>query len=82
MRTCMACGEPMGCGMTDEGNGMGGNFHAHEGECFDKAWADAFGPLRTCCEDGDGCGGYYMAYDAREGAWYGTGVYYTEWEDE
>ena len=70
---CIVCGDHMTEGMTDEDN-----FYCHE-ECFDDAMFGEFGTWRQV-ED-DGMGGYYEVYEPREDTWFGTGIYYTEWED-
>lgn len=74
-RICDMCGKEISDGMTDDQ----GSFYCCQ-ECF-TAYMN-----RDCGEDGwrdvedDGCGGYYEVR-GEDGKWYGTGIYWTEWED-
>ena len=72
-RICQVCSKPMVDGFTD-----GEEFYACV-DCFEQAMCETFGEWRKSNEQGYN-GGYYDAYEPREGAWYDTGVYWTEWE--
>ena len=77
-RTCCVCKKPMRAGMTDECG-----IYLHEGKCFESFMNKAYGEGKWyVVPDGctDGAGGYYKALEDDD-KWYGTGFYYTEWED-
>ena len=80
-RTCSICGKPVFAGMTDEC----GSFYCHEGECFEKYMDANYGKGKWMalgnCEE-DGCNGYYITTADVAGGYTGTGIFYTEWEDE
>jgi len=79
-RQCEMCGKKMTAGMT---NGI--DFYCHEGKCFRKYMNKMYGKYRWMALDDpiDGYGGYYIhAESGVVGGFIGTGIYYTEWEDE
>lgn len=81
-RICEVCGKPVIAGMTNDS----GDFYCHE-ECFEKYMDDTYGKHRWMQVNDDGENGYYVAYgvtatDSKiETAIFGTGIYYTEWEE-
>lgn len=78
MRTCEKCGQEITQGFTtDEGD-----FYCCE-ECFEEYMDSTYGKHRWMEINDDGCGGYYISTDdSYVGGYYGTGIYWTEWEDE
>lgn len=85
MTFCNVCGKPVLRGMTTDD----GDCHVHE-DCFDKYMDDEYdkGKWKGVDElpdyefpDNDGYGGYYVYLDENN-EWVGTGIYYTEWEDD
>ena len=81
MRTCIVCGKKLTAGMTDNE----GDFYAHEGKCFNKYMDEVYGKHKWM-EIGKGCedeyGGYYLAADNNCSGYTGTGIFWTEWEDD
>lgn len=81
-RICDYCGKPMGEGMTNEGNGLGADFHCHEGKCFEEAMNSLYGEGRwrenPSGEEGE-YGGYYDEL-LENGTWEDTGIFYTQWD--
>lgn len=80
MTFCNYCGKPVIFGMTDD---YYGGCHVHE-ECFDNYMNKTYGKGKwKPTEDGeeDEYGGYYLFLNDKN-EWVGTGIYYTEWEDE
>ena len=79
MRICQTCGKKVTEGMTDE------CYYWHEGKCF-ESWMDkTYGKHRWMAlgnGEEDGCGGYYIYAEDVPGGYMGTGIYYTEWEEE
>ncbi len=79
-RTCEVCGKEMYGGMTDDY----GDLYVCE-ECFENYMDMRFGKGKWKStedpDEEDGCGGFYLTVDD-EGKWEGTGIYYTEWEDD
>lgn len=78
MRICEVCGRPVKSGMTNDG----GDFYVHE-ECFEKYMDETYGKHKWMEINDDGYGGYYICSDdSVTGGYVGTGIYYTEWEDD
>ena len=80
MTFCNYCGKPVIFGMTDD---YYGGCHVHE-ECFDNYMNKTYGKGKwKPTEDGeeDEYGGYYLFLNDKN-EWVGTGIYYTEWEDD
>ena len=80
MRTCCVCGKKVTKGMTNEC----GDFYVHE-ECFEKYMDKEFGKhnwMRLGGNEEDEFGGYYVVSADVPGGLQGTGIFYTEWEDE
>lgn len=84
MTFCDVCGKPVLCGMTTDD----GDFYTHE-NCFEKYMNNEYGKGKWKAIDefpdydysgDDGYGGYYC-YLNDNNEWNGTGIYYTEWED-
>lgn len=79
-RECVVCKKPVLKGMTD------GDFYCHDGGCFEEYMDSQFGKYRWMALGGDvedAFGGYYIVADDYNGQGYrGTGIYYTEWDDE
>lgn len=79
MRICSICGKPVNAGMTD----ADGSFYTHDGECFEKYMNSEFGEGCWIGVNCDGWGGYYMEIDPHHPEYsFGTGIFYTEWEDD
>lgn len=79
-RGCAICGKQVNAGMTDSY----GTFYAHE-KCFPKYMNRSYGKHKWMAlgnGEEDGYGGYYIASADVVGGYEGTGIYYTEWEDE
>ena len=76
MTFCNVCGKPVLRGMTTDN----GDCHVHE-DCFDKYMDDVDELPNYEFPDNDGYGGYYVYLD-EDNEWVGTGIYYTEWEDD
>ena len=85
MTFCDVCGKPVLRGMTTDD----GDFHVHE-NCFEKYMNNEYGKDKWKAIDkfpdydysgDDGYGGYYVYLDENN-EWIGTGIYYTEWEDD
>ena len=80
MRYCDVCGMPMVAGMTN-----GCDLYVHEGKCFNKYMNRTYGKHRWMQLGGgetDGYDGYYIHTADVVGGFLGTGIYYTEWEEE
>ncbi len=82
MRICTTCGKCITAGMT---NGEG-DFYTHEGKCFTKYMNKTYGKHKWM-ELGvgvtDGQGGFYIhTYDGNMNGFEGTGIYWTEWEED
>lgn len=81
MRVCTICGKPITSGMTNET----GDFYIHEGKCFNKYMNNVYGKHRWMelgNGDQDEFGGYYVVTTEVVGGIQGTGIFYTEWEDD
>lgn len=85
MTFCNVCGKPVFRGMTT----YDGDFYTHE-NCFEKYMNNEYGKGKWKVIDefpdydysgDDGYGGYYCYLDDNN-KWNGTGIYYTEWEDD
>lgn len=85
MTLCSVCGKPVLRGMTTDD----GDCHIHE-DCFEKYMNEMYGKGKWKPIDefpnydysgDDGQGGYYVYLD-EDNKWIGTGIYYTEWEDD
>lgn len=74
-KTCEVCGKEYPNGMTNDG----GDLYVCE-DCFEKYMDDAYGKGNWKSVDDDGCDGFYMVKENRN--WYGTGIYYTDWDWE
>ena len=80
-RICEICGKPLDAGMTDEV----GSFYCHEGKCFTKYMNRTYGKHRWMALGGgeeDEFGGYYITTADVVGGYQGTGIFYTEWEED
>lgn len=80
MRECSVCGDRVYAGMTNIDN----SFYCHEG-CFERFMDDAFGKHRWMClgnNEEDELGGYYITTADVACGFEGTGIYYTEWEED
>lgn len=78
MTFCDYCEKPVIFGMTDDF----GDCHVHE-ECFDNYMNKTYGKGKwKPTEDGkeDEYGGYYLFLNDKD-EWEGTGIFYTQWED-
>ena len=82
MRTCKICGKLVTAGMTDGS----GELFLHEAPCFEQYMDKTYGKhcwTKIGGKATDGFGGYYIVKDDNEPAGFrGTGIYYTEWEDD
>ena len=80
-RPCEYCGEQVNAGMTVDGGG----FYCHP-ECFDAYMDETYGRGQWMALLGgatDEYGGYYIYSDRdRKCGFGGTGIYYTEWEED
>lgn len=79
MTFCDYCGKPVIFGMTD----YFGDCHVHE-ECFEKYMNETYGAGKwkpTDNKEEDEYDGYYLFLNDK-GEWEGTGIFYTEWEDD
>ena len=76
-RICEVCGKPLTAGMTDDL----GSFYCCE-DCFEKYMDRTYGRNGWRETEDDGIGGYYEAMGESKWEREGTGIYYTEWEDE
>lgn len=77
-RICSVCGKPVTAGMTN----ADGDFYVHE-ECFEKYMDEAYGKHQWMEINDDGEGGYYIYSDESIlGGYCGTGIFYTEWEED
>ena len=80
-RKCSICGNPVRSGMTDEE----GSFYVHEGKCFEEYMNRTFGKNQWMAlgnNETDEFGGYYIAAANVVGGFQGTGIFWTEWEDD
>lgn len=81
-RKCAICGQPVYSGMTN----ADGDFYAHEGDCFVQYMNQTYGECQWMPLGGgvtDEEGGYYIATDNESpNGFSGTGVYWTEWDEE
>ena len=82
IRLCATCGKPIEGGyMTDDDE----YFYAHEGKCFETYMDNTYGKHKWM-ELGNGeqdeFGGFYIRTANVFGGFYGTGIYYTECEDD
>ena len=81
MRICEICGKKVIAGMTNDCV----DFYVHEGKCFEKYMDKTYGKHKWMELGGgeeDGEGGYYIYSEDCAGGYMGTGIYYTEWEEE
>ena len=79
-RICAICGKPVTAGMTDADN----TFYCHERH-FRAYMNTTYGIGRWMAlgnDERDEYGGYYIVSADVVGGYEGTGIYYTEWEDE
>lgn len=78
---CDVCGKPITCGMTTDD----GDFHVCE-SCFPAFMDRKYGEHKWMSLGNgadDGCGGYYIVSDDNEEEGFsGTGIYYTEFEQD
>lgn len=84
MRICETCGKHItdGCMTNDDGD-----FYTHEGDCFVQYMDKTYGEHQWMHIDNsegaeDGWGGYYLVSEPNEEGFVGTGIYYTEMEEE
>lgn len=82
MKECSICKKPItfGC-MTDDY----GSFYVHEGKCFEKYMDETYGKhkwMELGNGEEDGFGGYYICSADTVGGTQGTGIYYTEYEED
>lgn len=82
MRVCETCGKVIDHGYMTDGCG---DFYTHEGKCFAKYMDKTYGKHKWM-EIGNGeedeYGGYYVVTAAVVGGIQGTGIFYTECEEE
>ena len=79
-RICDHCGKPVHAGMTDND----GNFYCHE-KCFPDYMDAVYGRgmwMALGNNEEDEYGGYYIITSNVVGGYEGTGIFYTEWEDD
>lgn len=80
MKRCKICKREIKAGFT---NGFG-DFYVCP-NCFEKFMDERYGRRAWMAVADDGCGGYYLASafksDGAIGKPFGTGIYWTEWED-
>lgn len=77
LRICEVCGKPVYDGMTDL------DVYLHEDECFPKYMDETYGKHKWMQVNNDGEGGYYIcSCDSMPCGYYGTGIFYTIFEDE
>lgn len=82
MRICETCGKPITWGCMTDGYG---DWQTHEGKCFNKYMNKTFGKhrwMKLGNGEEDGEGGYYIATADVAGGYEGTGIFYTEYEEE
>ena len=81
MRKCAICGKKVTSGMTNEC----GDFYTHEGKCFEEYMDITYGKNKWM-ELGNGeedrYGGYYICASDVIGGYDGTGIFYTEFEED
>lgn len=78
-RICITCGKEVTAGMTNDF----GDFYAHEGKCFNKYMNKVYGKHKWMgIENEDECGGFYLVAENNNCGYRGTGIYYTEWEED
>ncbi len=80
-RNCEVCGKPVRSGMTDEE----GSFYVHDGKCFEEYMDKTFGKgkwMGLGNDEVDELGGYYITTADVVGGYHGTGIFWTEWEEE
>lgn len=80
MRECEVCGKKVTAGMTTEC----GDFYVHE-ECFEEFMDKTYGKghwMALGNGEEDGYGGYYICTADVAGGYEGTGIFYTEWDEE
>lgn len=77
IRRCAVCGKIVLEGMTDLCD-----FYAHE-QCFEEYMDRTYGKHNWMCVNDDGEDGYYIVRDdTLVGGFFGTGIFYTVFEDE
>ncbi len=80
MRQCKKCHAKIVSGFT---NGFG-DFYVCD-NCFQDFMDERYGKRMWMAVDDDGSGGYYLASATHHGSVgkpYGTGIYWTEWEED
>lgn len=81
-RICEVCHKPITYGCMTDGCG---DFYIHEGKCFAKYMDKTYGKHKWM-ELGNGeedeYGGYYVVAAAVVGGIQGTGIFYTEYEED
>lgn len=80
-RPCEICLKQVNAGMTNDCC----DFYVHEGKCFEKYMDNTYGKHKWMAlgnGEEDGYGGYYIHMADVVGGFEGTGIYYTEWEEE
>ena len=78
---CNICGKPITCCMTNDN----GSFYVCEGECFETYMDETYGKHKWMAlgnGEQDEYGGYYIAAENVAGGYIGTGIYYTEFDDD
>ena len=80
-RRCIWCNQPIthGCMTCD-----GGEFYAHEGDCFEWYMNRTYGKHKWMSlgnGEEDSFGGYYIHSADVVGGYEGTGIYYTEYDE-
>jgi len=73
IRECEECGKGIREGFTD----MDGGLICCK-ECFNSYMDKTHGKNAWRETEDDGCEGYYQYYESEK--WYGTGIFWTEWE--
>lgn len=77
MRTCEVCGKEIHAGMTN-----GEDMCVCE-DCFEQYMDEMYGKHQWMEVNDDGCDGYYIvSMFSVVGGYMGTGIYYTEWEED
>lgn len=82
IRLCETCGKPIKYGYMTDGCG---DFYTHEGKCFAKYMDKTYGKykwMETGNGEEDEYDGYYVVAAAVVGGIQGTGIFYTECEEE
>ena len=80
-RPCAICCKQVNAGMTNNAY----DFYVHEGKCFEKHMDETYGKHKWMAlgnGEEDGYGGYYIYSADVAGGYDGTGIFYTEWDED